>query len=66
MEKIKFSSMYGQFGNNEKAMFERELELKTMFMWLTYKIWCKNRGLQQCELKNYEQFIKDYKKFLNK
>lgn len=44
-------------------MSERELELKTRLMWLNYKIWCKNRGLQQCELKNYEQFIKEYKNF---
>lgn len=44
-------------------MTERELELKTRLMWLAYKIWCKNRGLHQCELKNYEQFIKEYKNF---
>lgn len=44
-------------------MSEKELELKTRLMWLTYKIWCKNRDLQPCELKNYEQFIKEYKNF---
>lgn len=58
MKNININEMYNNIEDKRKT---DELELKTKMMWLAYKVWCNGRGLEPCDLKNYVNYIKNYK-----